>query len=491
VIGAIVGSYRIVSVLGRGGMGVVYRAEHTRLGRPAALKMLQPHITSDDLTQRFFNEARAASAIDHPAIVEVFDYGVHDDGRAYLAMQLVHGETLTTHLEHRTLEPGEVASLMAQVADGLAAAHDAGIVHRDLKPDNIMLVASSLAPYGFAIKLLDFGIAKLAGASTSHRTQTGFVLGTPLYMSPEQCAGDPQLDHRTDLYSLGCIAYHALAGRPPFEAPEGAIAIMAAHLRDEPPDPRTFVGTIPDELVDITMRLLAKRPEARFASARALLDALIGAPCVVDAPRVTRASFAALPRASVAPHSMSVSRAHPTTTTRAAAEIISVVTPPARPSTRAIALGLGALAVVASVLATSRGNDSSLAPVAAATTPRVEPPPTAEVAPAASAPQDPPRTSEAPRPSPIALDRHAYARGARITVAFRTFTRSSPTDRVWLVIGRSGAPSPGADTWTLVEHGARRVALLAPKLPGRYEVRLYRNVTLQRALPFTVHEGAP
>ena len=269
MLGHVVGNYRLLAELGRGGMGVVYRAEHVQLARPAAVKMLLPHFTNDEVVvQRFFNEARAASAIEHPGIVEVYDYGVHTDGRAYLAMALLDGETLTAAMERAWLPPHEAAAIIAEVASTLAAAHAAGIVHRDLKPDNIMLVTGG-------VKLLDFGIAKLADPEVAGlKTETGLVIGTPLYMSPEQCMGSPHLDQRTDLYSLGCILYHALAGRPPFEA-AWAGAILAAQLRDEPPDPRVFVSSIPDALVRIVMRLLAKDPAARFQSALELRAALL------------------------------------------------------------------------------------------------------------------------------------------------------------------------------------------------------------------------
>jgi eukaryotic-like serine/threonine-protein kinase len=502
-----VGSYRIVSVLGRGGMGVVYRAEHVRLGRPAALKMLQPHLTYDPaIVQRFFNEARAASAIDHPAIIEVFDYGMHDDDRAYLVMALLQGETLTTHIEQRAIQASEVAHLMAQVADGLAAAHAAGIVHRDLKPDNIMLVPSSLAPYGFGVKLLDFGIAKLADAGdagSSFRTQTGYVIGTPLYMSPEQCTGASDLDHRTDLYSLGCIAYHALAGRPPFESTAGAGAIIAAQLRDEPPDPRTFVSTIPDHLVQIVMRLLAKDPAARYQSAREVRDAF--------APTTPARSFVALPR-SIA--------GQPTTATGAAAQVMTPTPATSMANSRlptkyaarglaialvAIALGLGG----AVMLVRGRGNDlrepvhAAMAPPAGPTAPpaaELEPPPVrddiavrveklrtrAAITGTVAKPEPIEPGVSKPARGPIRIDADHFTRGTRIAVAFSGFVRSTPENRAWLVVAPVGKPSPGYETWTMVTNGARRTTLFAPAKPGAYEVRFYRNVALQSALSFTV-----
>jgi serine/threonine-protein kinase len=281
VIGQIVGSYRISDQLGQGGMGVVYRAEHIQLGRPAALKVLLPQLSGDaQIVQRFWNEARAASSIDHPGIVEVYDFGRHTDGSAYLVMELLKGESLD-HRLMRPMPPLEAASLIAQVAGALAAAHAQGIVHRDLKPDNIFLVPNELLPGGIQVKLLDFGIAKLADERASgFRTQTGVLIGTPAYMSPEQCMGRSDLDHRTDLYSVGCIMFHMLCGRPPFYSDQGTGVMIAMHLRDPVPDPRTLAPHLPQPLVAIMLRLLEKDPAARYQSAQELRQALVTAGAV-------------------------------------------------------------------------------------------------------------------------------------------------------------------------------------------------------------------
>ncbi len=279
MIGEVIGNYRIEAVLGQGGMGVVYRAEHVTLGRAVAVKMLQPSIGSDAaMVQRFFNEARAASAIDHPGIVEVFDFGTHTDGRAYIAMALLQGESLEGRLRRKgPLPPLLGASLLAQVVSALAAAHARGIVHRDLKPDNIFLVPNEMMPDGLQIKLLDFGIAKLANDQSSFKTQTGALIGTPAYMSPEQCMGASDLDHRTDIYSLGCILFHALTGRTPFTSEHGTGMLIAAHLRDEPPDVRSIDPSIPASLAMIVARCLQKEKTARFQTALELRHALVEA----------------------------------------------------------------------------------------------------------------------------------------------------------------------------------------------------------------------
>ncbi|HEY5927601.1 MAG TPA: serine/threonine-protein kinase, partial [Kofleriaceae bacterium] len=262
MIGQVIGNYRIVSELGRGGMGMVYRAEHTQLGRPAALKMLLPALSSDpSIVQRFFNEARAASAIDHPGIVEVYDFGTHTDGSAYIVMPLLKGESLEARLKQTRVAPLEGASWIVQVLSALAAAHQRGIVHRDLKPDNIFLVPNELMPGGTQVKLLDFGIAKLADDKAAGvKTQTGMMIGTPAYMSPEQCMGRPDLDHRTDIYSIGCILFHLATGRPPFISDHGTGMIIAAQMRDAPPDPRSLNPNIPSALVAIVLRCLEKEP---------------------------------------------------------------------------------------------------------------------------------------------------------------------------------------------------------------------------------------
>jgi hypothetical protein len=309
LIGQVLGNYRIVSELGQGGMGVVYRAEHVQLGRPAALKVLLPQMSADaQIVQRFFNEARAASSIDHPGIVEIYDFGRHTDGRAYIVMELLRGESLD-HRLMRPIAPLEAASLIAQVAGALAAAHARGIVHRDLKPDNIFLVPNELLPGGIQVKLLDFGIAKLADEGTSgFRTQTGVMIGTPAYMSPEQCMGRADVDHRTDLYAVGCIFYHMLCGRPPFLSEHGTGVMIAMHLRDPVPDPRTLAPHLPAALVEITLRLLEKDPAVRFQSAQALRQALVSAGAVAP---LTGPGAGAGASASADPYGATIASAPP------------------------------------------------------------------------------------------------------------------------------------------------------------------------------------
>jgi eukaryotic-like serine/threonine-protein kinase len=276
MLGQAVGSYRITGRIGEGGMGAVYVAEHSLLGRTAAIKVLHPELSHQpDIVERFFNEARAASAIRHPGIVEIFDFGYAKDDSAYIVMEHLAGESLRDRLDaYVTLDPERAASIGRQIASALQAAHDQGIIHRDLKPDNIFLVPDQEVAGGERAKILDFGIAKLAaGKGNSFRTQTGQLFGTPAYMAPEQCRGAGRVDHRADLYAVGCILYEMVCGRPPFIG-EGGGEVLAAQIYEEPHSPRELAPQLPEALEAVIMRLLEKDPGARLASATELAKAL-------------------------------------------------------------------------------------------------------------------------------------------------------------------------------------------------------------------------
>jgi len=208
MIGQIVGSYFIQAKLGEGGMGVVWAAHHMALGRRVAMKMLLPQYSANrDMVDRFFSEARIASSIEHAGMVGVYDFGHHSDGCAYIVMEFLEGETLTAFLARAggKLPPDLVMAIGRQIASAVGAAHQKGIVHRDLKPDNVFLVADAEVAAGMRAKVLDFGIAKLMADAKpgSMRTRTGVLMGTPVYMSPEQCRGAGAVDARADIYSLG------------------------------------------------------------------------------------------------------------------------------------------------------------------------------------------------------------------------------------------------------------------------------------------------
>jgi len=276
MLGTVVGSYRIIDRIAVGGMGTVYRAEHQLIGRIAAVKILHREMSANrDIVNRFFNEAKATTAIKHPGIVEIFDFGYMPSGDAFIVMEFLDGEPLSSRIRARgRMAEGEAAMLMRGVCSALAAAHAKRIVHRDLKPDNIFIVADPESPMGVRTKLLDFGIAKLTDVGlASSATKTGAVMGTPTYMSPEQCKGTGDVDHRADLYSIGCMLYELVVGRPPFiEA--GAGELLGSHLFVEP-EPPSRHGPISPELEGLIMQLLKKKPEQRVQTAFELAGQLV------------------------------------------------------------------------------------------------------------------------------------------------------------------------------------------------------------------------
>ncbi|HUQ04273.1 MAG TPA: serine/threonine-protein kinase [Kofleriaceae bacterium] len=270
MLGELVGSYRITGKIAEGGMGVVYRAQHELIGKPAAVKLLLPELSSNhDIVNRFFTEARAATAVRHPGIVEVFDFGYMQNGMAYIVMELLDGEPLSRRLATQgKLEERHALVITRGVASALAAAHSKQIVHRDLKPDNVFLVPDPDMPGGERAKILDFGIAKVSEAQrgTGSKTRTGAVMGTPTYMSPEQCRGAGEVDHRSDLYAIGCILYEMVAGRPPFTA-EGVGELIAAHMLIAPEPPTRFNPNLSAGTEGLILNLLAKNPAERVQTA--------------------------------------------------------------------------------------------------------------------------------------------------------------------------------------------------------------------------------
>jgi serine/threonine-protein kinase len=261
------GKYELLSELGRGGMGVVYKARQKDLDRPVALKMiLASHLASPDHVSRFHDEARAAAGMQHPNIVAVYEAG-HIHGQHYFAMQYIAGPSLAQVLRQGPMRPEEAARCVAAVARGVAHLHERGVVHRDLKPSNILLDERG-RPY-----VTDFGLVKML-QTDSHRTSSGAILGTPSYMAPEQAAGHvSQVGPRSDVYSLGAILYTALTGQPPFWA-ENPLDTLVQVIEGEPVRPRHVNPRVPPELETVCLRCLEKAPEERYPSAAALADDL-------------------------------------------------------------------------------------------------------------------------------------------------------------------------------------------------------------------------
>jgi serine/threonine-protein kinase len=273
VIGQRFGNYRAVSLLGEGGMGAVYLAEHPEIGRRVAVKVLRPELIRDPgLLVRFMNEARAANAIRHPNIIEVLDSGTTSEGVPYLVMELLEGEVLSARIRRvRQLPLREALEFSYQSASALAAAHLKGIIHRDLKPDNLFIVRDPADPSREMIKVLDFGIAKLQTLPTGSgmQTRTGTLMGTPVYMSPEQCLGTKLVDQRSDIYALGIIMFEMLAGRPPFLS-EGFGELVNMHLNARPPSLRDLNTEVTLPVEALIAKALEKAPEARQRSATEL-----------------------------------------------------------------------------------------------------------------------------------------------------------------------------------------------------------------------------
>jgi tRNA A-37 threonylcarbamoyl transferase component Bud32 len=419
--GAAIGAYRVLYQLGEGGMGVVYVGEHALLGRRAAIKVLLPSLSANaEILQRFFNEARALTQITDPGIVQVFDFGQSADGSAFIIMELLEGEPFDRRLARLgRFSVIDTLRLLTMICRSLGAAHAKGIVHRDLKPENLFIVGDPAVTGGERPKILDFGIAKLSNNEPSAlKTRTGTMMGTPVYMSPEQCRGAGDIDHRSDIYSIGCVMMTMLTGRPPFEA-EASGELIVAHLREPPPLIASRVPGIPAFLDQIAQCCLAKSPADRFASMADLADALTAAGAMLlrtgaptAGPRFSVGAAATSP-GQLPPDASAILL--PPTTTLGGATGQTVLARPARAPPPIAALVCAAIAIAGAATvsityvvtrAHRRASAAASSPVAQVPVPVVTPaaPPAlpldASVAPTGESPRDRALPSDAGVPDP-------------------------------------------------------------------------------------------
>lgn len=285
--GTMIGEYRVEKKLGEGSFGAVYAGIQPLIGKKVAIKLLHKRMSSEpEIVSRFIDEARAVNKIGHRNIIDVFSFGVYNGTQHYFVMEFCDGMTLGELLhQKKRLTPAEALPILRGIADGLDAAHQANVTHRDLKPDNVFLVR--IKDNQYFPKLLDFGVAKLAKEDTAQQTATGVAIGTPRYMSPEQCRGK-KVDYRTDIYALGCVAHELLTGKPVFDA-DTTVDLLFKHMSEEPPSMSSVCPNVPPELDAPVLEMLAKRPLNRPNSAGLAINAL------ADAIRASRASKSSIP----------------------------------------------------------------------------------------------------------------------------------------------------------------------------------------------------
>jgi serine/threonine protein kinase len=266
MIGKTISNYKILEIIGSGGMGVVYKAEDTNLKRNVALKFLPPELTKDKETEeRFIREAQSASSLQHNNICTIHEINKTDDGRFFICMDYYEGETLKEKISRGTLNFDETVDISIQISEGLEKAHEKGIIHRDIKPANIFITTEGV------VKILDFGLAKLSGRTKLTKAQS--TLGTVAYMSPEQASGD-EVDNKTDIWSLGVILYEMIAGQSPFQG-DYEQAVIYSIMNEDPKHPREFRNNLPEDFERIILRSLEKDPKSRYSTITELLKDLM------------------------------------------------------------------------------------------------------------------------------------------------------------------------------------------------------------------------
>ena len=448
--GSVVGEiYEIDAKLGAGAMGEVYAARHMKLGKRVAIKVIGQRLSEDAAAiERFAQEARALARIQHPAIVAVDHVGELADGRAYFVMEFLRGEALHARLERGRIPLPEALRIIDQMARGLEAAHAHGVTHRDLKPENVFLV--HLPGEDPIVKIVDYGLAKLRVPDHRvERTQSGVALGTPLYMSPEQMRG-PDVDHRTDVYALGCVAYEMLLGTVPFPHARTVPELYAAHLHESPPLPRSIWPEIPPQLDLVLFALLAKDPTHRptLAQARSVFMAVR-----TGTPSQRAATEFVAPR----PKKIQIVVITAIVAATLLGGILIGVTLTSKPNSAAPQVPATATAPLADAAVL----DHTVAPAAAAPTPAIG------SAPKRGAPQPPRNTSVSPKRSVV---RPAPTKASDAAIVANPVTPGEAVDIT---------PKPVADDTPVAP------AVVPEKMPPRPKKPIDRNQTMN---PFPKHD---
>ncbi len=431
--GAHVGEYIVDKKIGEGGMGAVYSATHPMIGKRAAIKVISTALGTDaSAVNRFVQEARSVNQIGHPNIVDVFAFGELPDGRNYFVMEYLQGESLADRIQRVEMPLGEAIEILDQVADALEAAHEKQIVHRDLKPDNVYLAA--VRGGRTLVKLLDFGIAKLSapegsGSGGIQKTRTGMMMGTPGYLSPEQARGK-NVDHRTDIYALGCMVFEIVCGRLPFIA-DNAMDIVLMHMTEPPVRASAVWAEVPAPLDDLIARMLEKDAAARpsLTDVRAVFSELVQSGLVTlnngrgvaFGSGISRMQTPASGLPRPATHSalaLGTQPASPRPDTSPPGGVAATLPPPssAPGSKKTLVFALVAVVVVlggvGAWFAMKGGDDSAeKAPIAATPAPKQEPPKTIDAPKTVEPPKtvespktvEPPKTVDAPKPAPAVL----------------------------------------------------------------------------------------